>query len=382
MEHPYNPSQSALMGYSQDPLQLQQDPTQLPTYSILDPGQYPESVAFRNTPSPAQPNQQTTGLPTPVTSYFSSTQKQQRSLQPPPDQKKHKRTRSGCFTCRSRRIKCDEARPVCDRCKKGNRDCVYPSTSSSSSSKTGARSRSKSKGPGSRSRKGDASPGQTEHDDSHGLDPITHDDVVDEEQNFEVESGSRLSPSTFTARSIPSRPARHNSTHSLTKGPRQPVEALSSSPSTEASSRFESMSTRSGSISHLPQDLFGSPGIANLSEDMRFYLIFHQEVLTFRHYSLRQPNDRFVHQTITEFALQYEPLLYAVVGFAAYHHCVQSGSGELYSFLKYYNKALSLLRESLGSGEKHSEATLVTVLVLTTFEVWIKAALDSVHLLI
>ena len=369
MEHPYNPSQAALMGYSQDPLQQQQDPTQVPTYSILDPSQYPESVAFWNTPSPVQSNQQTIGLPTPVTSYLTSTQKQQRSLQPPPDQKKHKRTRSGCFTCRSRRIKCDEARPVCDRCKKGNRDCVYPSASSSSSSKAGARSRSKSKGPGSRSRKGDSSPGQTENDDSHGVGPIADGDVVDEEQGFEVESGSRLSPSTFTARSIPTRPARHSSTQSLTKGPRQPIETLSSSPSTEASSRFESMSTRSGSISLLPQDLFVSPGIANLSEDMRFYLIFHQEVLTFRHYSLRQPNDRFVHQTITEFALQYEPLLYAVVGFAAYHHCMQSGNGELYSFLQYYNKALILLRESLSSGEKHSEATLVTVLVLTTFEV-------------
>ena len=138
------------------------------------------------------------------------------------------------------------------------------------------------------------------------------------------------------------------------------------------------MSTRSGSVGLYPQE----QGTSHLTEDLRFYLIFHQEVLTFRHYLLRNWCDRFVHQTITELALQYEPLLYAVVGFAAYHHSVQSGSGELYSFLKYYNKALSLLRESLGSGEKHSEATLVTVLVLTTFEVWIKAALDSVHLLI
>lgn len=79
--------------------------------------------------------------------------------------------------------------------------------------------------------------------------------------------------------------------------------------------------------------------------------------------------DRFVHQSLIELALQYDPLLYAVVGFAAYHHCVQTGNGKLYTFLKYYNMALKLLRKSLASSEEHSEATLITVLVLTTFEV-------------
>ncbi|KAL4897871.1 hypothetical protein BDV59DRAFT_51382 [Aspergillus ambiguus] len=43
-----------------------------------------------------------------------------------PEQRRHKRTRSGCFTCRSHRVKCDEARPVCNQCRKGNLDCVYP----------------------------------------------------------------------------------------------------------------------------------------------------------------------------------------------------------------------------------------------------------------
>jgi hypothetical protein len=84
---------------------------------------------------------------------------------------------------------------------------------------------------------------------------------------------------------------------------------------------------------------------------------------------MRSDGHQFVHQNIVEFALQYDPLLYAVVGFAAYHHCVQTGTGKLYTFLKYYNMALKLLRKSLGSGEEHWEATLITVLVLTTFEV-------------
>lgn len=40
--------------------------------------------------------------------------------------KKYTRTRTGCLCCRSRRIKCDEARPVCKRCTIAKRECVYP----------------------------------------------------------------------------------------------------------------------------------------------------------------------------------------------------------------------------------------------------------------
>ncbi|KAK3297930.1 uncharacterized protein B0H64DRAFT_458548 [Chaetomium fimeti] len=33
------------------------------------------------------------------------------------------RSRNGCLTCRSRHVKCDEARPICGNCQKSNRDC-------------------------------------------------------------------------------------------------------------------------------------------------------------------------------------------------------------------------------------------------------------------
>ncbi|KAJ6781157.1 hypothetical protein PWT90_07868 [Aphanocladium album] len=35
----------------------------------------------------------------------------------------HSKTRTGCLTCRARRVKCDEARPVCRRCITANREC-------------------------------------------------------------------------------------------------------------------------------------------------------------------------------------------------------------------------------------------------------------------
>ncbi|KAG7108592.1 putative transcriptional regulatory protein C15D4.02 like [Verticillium longisporum] len=35
-----------------------------------------------------------------------------------------RRTKTGCLTCRKRRIKCDEAQPTCNNCKKSKRDCA------------------------------------------------------------------------------------------------------------------------------------------------------------------------------------------------------------------------------------------------------------------
>lgn len=35
----------------------------------------------------------------------------------------HSKTRSGCLTCKNRRVKCDEKRPVCQRCVNGGRKC-------------------------------------------------------------------------------------------------------------------------------------------------------------------------------------------------------------------------------------------------------------------
>nr|ODN81204.1 hypothetical protein L203_05710 [Cryptococcus depauperatus CBS 7841] len=51
---------------------------------------------------------------------------------------KYTRTRTGCLCCRSRRIKCDEARPICKRCIIAKKDCVYPGCTSSDSATANA----------------------------------------------------------------------------------------------------------------------------------------------------------------------------------------------------------------------------------------------------
>ena len=47
-----------------------------------------------------------------------------------------KRSKLGCLTCRSRRIKCDELKPICTHCKKSKRECIYPDPATIKRSKT------------------------------------------------------------------------------------------------------------------------------------------------------------------------------------------------------------------------------------------------------
>lgn len=70
-----------------------------------------------------------------------------------------------------------------------------------------------------------------------------------------------------------------------------------------------------------------------------------------------------------KYALEYEPLLYALVAFSAYHYSIRHPNGRLYTFLQYYNKSVSSLLSSLKSCQPHKDATILTILQLTTFEV-------------
>ena len=356
MAHSYPTPQAAMTSYIPAPVNV---PENLAPYSIFGPIQFPESVALWHISSSQRPPSST-----PVTSYPSpsSSLNQYPTVQPVLDQKKHKRTRSGCFTCRSGRIKCDEVRPVCDRCRKGNRECTYPSPS-----QTGSRPGGKSKGSRPQSYESDSSC-QVEQDEVHVLEPIADGDEGDEGS---VESESHPSTPSVASRPRARVPKRQNNPPSRGRKSKAALEAKedSSSPSTE-SSKFECVSAHSAGASHghfTPEPL-GFRGNNQLPEDLRFYLTFCQESINYHHFFQKQGSESFFSRGIVNIALQYEPLLYAVVGFAAYHHSM-TATGKLSTFLKYYNKALSLLRKSLGSGEKHCEATLITVLLLATFEV-------------
>ncbi|KAJ7072090.1 hypothetical protein C8F01DRAFT_228606 [Mycena amicta] len=69
--------------------------------------------------------------------YYSSPQMHHgphtHQVAPPPRQEpttrkrpKYTRSKTGCLTCRVKKIKCDEAKPSCMRCAHGQRDCTWP----------------------------------------------------------------------------------------------------------------------------------------------------------------------------------------------------------------------------------------------------------------
>lgn len=47
-----------------------------------------------------------------------------------------KRSKEGCVTCRRRHIRCDESRPICQRCTKAQVSCVYPTRTTESPDST------------------------------------------------------------------------------------------------------------------------------------------------------------------------------------------------------------------------------------------------------
>ncbi|GFG14550.1 sterol regulatory element-binding protein ECM22 [Aspergillus udagawae] len=63
---------------------------------------------------------------------------------------RHHKSRLGCFSCKSRRVKCDEVRPVCGSCSSRGEPCVFPDPPATSLKPTSA-SRGRRDSPRSRS---------------------------------------------------------------------------------------------------------------------------------------------------------------------------------------------------------------------------------------
>ncbi|ODN84722.1 hypothetical protein, variant 2 [Cryptococcus amylolentus CBS 6039] len=92
-----------------------------------------------NTPA-AGPSTTTTAANTPNSMAKPSGRSGQKRRQ------KYTRTRTGCLCCRSRRIKCDETRPICKRCVIAKKECVYPEGVHGSGNISSSREDKKGKG--------------------------------------------------------------------------------------------------------------------------------------------------------------------------------------------------------------------------------------------
>ncbi|ETN47009.1 uncharacterized protein HMPREF1541_01199 [Cyphellophora europaea CBS 101466] len=280
---------------------------------------------------------------------------------------KHRRTRSGCFTCRSRRVKCDETRPVCERCRKGGRECEFPQPSSSSSSSS-KRTKSEAKSPTTASRKHEKSDSK----ESTGLPLETiKDEDEDASEPPSAASTSSRRPTLSKVRTASTQSLsrkqryRHGSEPSPTfKDKSSPQSASSSSSHSRAETPASSMTTGAPSADIQARQA----KIKSLKPDIQKYFQFQQDHLTYYHYFFKLDPTDWIHNDFIEEALSYEPLLYAAVGFAAYHYEVRQPDAKLGHFLKYHSRAISLLRKSIESSQPLTPTLLLTVLQLATFE--------------
>ncbi|KAL9005401.1 MAG: hypothetical protein Q9188_001843 [Gyalolechia gomerana] len=279
---------------------------------------------------------------------------------------KHRRTRSGCFTCRQRRVKCDEARPVCDRCFKGSRECTYPEPRST-------------KTKSSKLNQAQASTTIDEESDSEEEGENSKENASSTVVHKVAGKASRPEPrARRPSRSKGAASWKHD-THSNEK----PIPSIeqdkqdlnaSHSPETDVLSPLSASQCGSRSsqhLEHLTSESSMSPekiSLSNLPQDQSYYLEYLQTNITHHHYFFRNDANYFLHNILIECALSYEPLLYAVVGFAAFHATLKKNDGKIQDFLGYYNRSVSLLRKSLASGQTHTDATLLTILQLASFE--------------
>ncbi|KIW06043.1 uncharacterized protein PV09_03219 [Verruconis gallopava] len=258
---------------------------------------------------------------------------------------KFRRTRSGCYTCRNRRVKCDETRPICERCRKGNRDCVYPEPASNTKARRDSnKSRSAKEGDGS-------SPDAGEFEDLIHEDDDAPTSAIDEPDSATSNEGPIVE---LRASSDPPHHAPVVSPSSSSDGPNALTRAQTSTPVGQ-SSRSNS---RPRAIAELK--------IQELPEDIRFYLQYASTKMSHHHWGVRLDHQHFFRRTMIELALRYDPLLYAFVGFAAYHCTIEKPDGVLRDFLGYYQKSVTLLRQTFK--QKPTIATILTILQLATIE--------------
>ncbi|KAI8938384.1 hypothetical protein NX059_004280 [Plenodomus lindquistii] len=262
---------------------------------------------------------------------------------------KHRRTRSGCFTCRQRRVKCDENHPMCERCRKGNRECKYPdSQSSQKTSRTGSKA--------GKASSADDTSSPEDHDDEGGerLPPIYDDEEYDED-DVDIDDDA-------VSRSQDLRDLSHTPGSNLDSSTSPSTEASSTVPPTVRPSLSRKGSAQATKLSPVTKSS------SALARDLQFYLNYFQTHITVHHYSLKRDEHNFLKGDFFARAMKFEPLKYAVAGYAAYFHTLSQPDGRMSTFLQFYNESVSRLRISITKNKKQGLATFLTILQLASIE--------------
>ncbi|KAI0171887.1 hypothetical protein GGR52DRAFT_573038 [Hypoxylon sp. FL1284] len=279
---------------------------------------------------------------------------------PGADHVKHRRTRSGCYTCRSRRVKCDETHPICERCRKGKRECIYPEASSKGHG-TGPGA---SKDAAASTQESSPSSSQDEADEdlesNLKLEPIKK---IDEEESAEFVSTHLQTINTTLMLGHKFATRQGSETPSL-EGGKSASPTVSSCTSASYTPCFQ-----------IPDPFFevpaSRPDLTRLPADLQSHMAYFCDNFTHYSYGLVNDPDQFFSLILPNVAVQSgnEALLNAVVGFTAYHRAVKNPNGRIEDFLGYYDKSVTLLLSCLKRREeKQSTATLLTILQLATIE--------------
>lgn len=258
-------------------------------------------------------------------------------------------------------------------CRKGNRECVYPDPPAPK----GSSSQSSAARDGTASATGQtASPTSSGEEDDDDDRDIKLEPILDEEEEDEDSKDPLQQPAKPFA--MPRRTSTGSSLNLQKLGTRHSSETpshegnKSSSPSASTGTP-SSLTTATYQVSDFSLPATSGPSVrsdwSHLPADFRHYLNYFCENITNYHYCMVADADNFFRVVFPRLAIQNEALLYAVVGFAAYHQTLENPNSQIQEFLQYYNKSVTILLNFLKRKEKNTVATLLTILQLATIEV-------------
>ena len=242
-------------------------------------------------------------------------------------------------------------------CRKGSRDCAYPEQTSSSK----PTAEQKSEAPTSAVQDSGSSSGESEVDEAEDAPKV---------ETPEDAALSNVGLVSATSEQAAFRKEKWTTTRYRSTGSSKSPQTQSHSPSTNESRSRSTTVNSSGQISmtHGASLQEVSPR-SHISKDPESYLDWHRQHITFYHYFFKYNASEFVHSILIDAARVFDPLLYAVVAFAAFHRAIGQPNGKIQDFLSYYNKSLSSLRKSLQSNQAYNDTTVLAVLQLASLEV-------------
>ena len=250
---------------------------------------------------------------------------------------------------------------------KGSRECEYPQPRLKKASKLGQHRKSKLE---SGSSSGDYEDDELPADTS----PLNERQPMEQFQLRITRTENFQKPSDNTAARQVGKPPTQRSQPSAELSGISPDAKLSlltaaSSPTTQSYAASASPGYLQTPATVSTEDLLDNSQLSHLPIDHQAHLTYHRNHLTSHHYFFKHEANHFIHNTLLEHALSYEPLRFAIIGFAAFHLALQNTDSKIQDFLNYYTTAVHLLRRSLANGDKHTDATMMTILQLATLEV-------------